>query len=132
MQFPADIADFQAVAWLVVGDGTLPDDQWADLDLGWLLTVLLSEGMDLVTAVRVELEDPHRLSRVERDCYARVCAHVADLFDQPFLGTSRAVGRATKQAIGRAVDHAAALAGVGGAGPVLDLDALPDALAGGR
>jgi len=123
MQFPADIADFQAVAWLVMGDGTLPDDQWTDVDLGWLLTVLLSEGMDTVTAVRVVLEDPGNLSHTERDRYARVRAHVAALFNQPHLGTSRAVGRATKQAIGRAVDRAG-LAGAGGAGPVLDLDAL--------
>jgi len=105
-----------AVAWLVMGDGMLPEDQWADVDLGWLLTVLLSEGMDRVTAVRVVLADPGNLSPAECARYARICAHVADLFNQSYLGTSRAVGRATKQAIGRTVDRAAGLAGAGGVG----------------
>lgn len=125
MQFPADIADFEAVAWLVMGDGWMvPEDQWADVDLGWLLTVLLSEGMGRVTAVRVALADAGNLSHTERDRYARVRVHVAALFNQPYLGTSRAVSRATKQAVGRAVDRAAGLAGAGVVGPVLDLDAL--------
>lgn len=124
MQFPADIADFEAVAWLVLGDEMMPDDQWADVDLGWLLTVLLHEGMDIITGVRLYLEDQANLSHTDRHLHARTRAHVADLFNQPHLATSRAVGRATKRAIGRAADRATGPTGEGVAGPAVDLDAL--------
>ncbi|KAA1013324.1 hypothetical protein FVA95_26900 [Pseudonocardia sp. EV170527-09] len=127
MQFPADLEDFTAVAWLVLSDGLVDESQWGDVDMGWLVSVLLDEGMDTITTLRTQLTDPAHLDQLDhdqRDLLDRVRAHVIGLFTGVTLG-STTVSRATRAAVRRAADDLTTTpAAIAAPGVVVDLDDL--------
>ncbi len=78
--FPLDRADLDAAAWRILAADVWPDlPDWGDVDAGYVLAVLLWEGLGALSDVRELLARPARTPG-EAALRARVRGHVTALF----------------------------------------------------